>query len=248
MPPQTKTIQDIYNQTNPDVPPENLIQFLRQFTTSAAPVSTGLNRDKMKPFAYMPEYSPKRFGKSYSETADLHTKEESLIDFINTIQHYLPESVDPQKTMIGRTITELLEGYNEVKILPAFTGRANFIADTRSPDSPDFPVDTVNVNTLSDLIAELAHVKQFDVSPASRDSLSKKVKEDFALYGDTRRYETPGTIEHYAHEILEPKVRDKAKALLDSLYGNQLVELLGLEDLLKNRNKMPPQNKTIEGK
>jgi hypothetical protein len=248
MPPQTKTIQDIYNQTNPDVPPENLIQFLRQFTTSAAPVSTGLNRDKMKPFAYMPEYSPKRFGKSYSETADLHTKEESLIDFINTIQHYLPESVDPQKTMIGRTITELLEGYNEVKILPAFTGRANFIADTRSPDSPDFPVDTVNVNTLSDLIAELAHVKQFDVSPASRDSLSKKVKEDFALYGDTRRYETPGTIEHYAHEILEPKVRDKAKALLDSLYGNQLVELLGLEDLLKNRNKMPPHNKTIEGK
>jgi hypothetical protein len=187
----------------------------------------------MEPFFWSPMFSPKRFRKAYGAEEDLLSSKESLIDFINTIQYYLPESVDPQKTMIGRTITELLEGYNKVKILPAFTGRAGFVKDTRSPDSPDFPVDTVNVNTLRDLIAELAHVKQFDVSPASRDSLSKKVKEDFALYGDTLRYETPGTIEHYAHETLEPKVRDRAKTLLDSLYGNQLVELLGLEDLIK---------------
>ena len=95
---------------------------------------------------------------------------------------------------------------------------AYFSEDTRDPSLASWPVDTVTMRpgNVEDLLAELAHQRQFNVSPEERKLLNTRFDSERELYPSP--HDVPGTLEWEAHTgKYEPEVKERFETLLDSL-------------------------------
>jgi hypothetical protein len=70
--------------------------------------------------------------------------------------------------------------------------------------------DTLKVESgnVPNLFAEMAHSEQFKGNKSKRESLKKQNQQEYKNLGDSKRYETKGTVEHTAHSMIEPKLWD----------------------------------------
>jgi len=108
---------------------------------------------------------------------------------------------------------------NEVHILPSGAKQPTFnpafirelgrkVLDHDSPDTVK-----VQPGNVANLMAELAHAKQFLQTERIREALWRRAKEekefDMREKPAINRYHRPGTVEHTAHEILEPALKKK---------------------------------------
>tara|TARA_R100000700_G_C3178011_1_gene153507 strand:- start:4681 stop:5451 length:771 start_codon:yes stop_codon:yes gene_type:complete len=191
--------------------------------------------------------------------------EPSLLDFIRESVS-TAKGIEPEDTPYGQSIAQLVEEYGNPYISPeqdfsyespAGGVKINFAFPEWRPDKrykasmgknfPEgFPVDTIRASKgdIDDLLAELAHSKQFQFSdmilppgknkPTITDSLLQELKRELKIRRAYRErnmfedevYNIPGTVEYEAHEEIEPLVRKRFETLLDSLSQPITVESL----------------------
>ena len=228
------------------MPPENLFQFLQSQMAPAQAVSTGVAHDEINSLIYKKKEI-----------------EPSLLDFIRESVSTV-KGIEPEDTPYGQSIAQLVEEYGNPHISPeqdlSYESprlKINFAFPEWRPDRrykpsmgknfpAGYPVDTIRASKgdIDDLLAELAHAKQFQFSnmdlppvknnPTITDSLLHDLKRELKLrktYSERGRmgdsvYSTPGTTEYEAHEEIEPIVRKRFETLLDSLSAPIAVESL----------------------
>ena len=197
------------------MPPENLFQLLQPQMATTQAVSTGVAHDEINSLIYKKKEI-----------------EPSLLDFIRKSVSTV-EGLEPEDTSYGRAIAQIVEEHGSPYINQSLGdwGRAKFKLDLRDAQSQNYPVDTIltRPGSRADLLSELSHAKQYNVSEVDRRKMSKrryveqmltKKEELDELYG------VPGTTEYEAHTEIEPLVRKRFFTLLDSLSAPITVESL----------------------
>ena len=152
-------------------------------------------------------------------------RSESLLDFIKNAIATVP-GVKPEETTYGRAIAQLVKEHGSPVIRQKeWSGEpddapAYFEEDLRDPSLSSWPVDTVTTTPgdVSDLISELAHQRQFNVSPEERAKLNLRFQLENELYKPKYPHDFEGTLEWEAHTgKWEPQVKERFETILDSL-------------------------------
>jgi len=245
------------------MPPDNLLQFLERAMGRPAPpkelyldlygkYSMNGSGDSMEPAKAVST------GVAHDEIDTLLVKDElktqSLLDFISNAIATSP-GVKPEKTSYGRAIAQIVKEHGSPFVRqrePKTYGGlipddplAYFSQDTREPDLDSWPVDTLTTRpgNVEDLLAELGHQRQFNVSPEKRKLLNARFERERSLYSPP--HDVPGTLEWEAHTgKYEPEVTERFETLLDSLqsiYG----EASRPEDELPHFNPLQHLPKSI---
>jgi len=88
-----------------------------------------------------------------------------------------------------------------------------------APDTLGIPA----IDKFNNLIAELAHAKQYIESSSVRDSLRRESRRQKALFGEgvydimAQKGSGKPTVEYQAHEIIEPEINQRFLDLLESI-------------------------------
>mgnify|MGYP005812780175 CR=1 FL=1 len=218
------------------MPPENLFQFLERIMEKPAPpkelylnlygkYSMHGRGDTMAPAKAVST------GVAHDEMDTLLARDElrtqSLLDFIRNAVSTVP-GINPEETSYGKAIAQIVKEHGSPVVRqrePQTYGGfipddplAYFSEDTRDPSLASWPVDTVTMRpgNVEDLLAELAHQRQFNVSPEERKLLNTRFDSERELYPSP--HDVPGTLEWEAHTgKYEPEVKERFETLLDSL-------------------------------
>ena len=229
------------------MPPENLFQFLERIMERPAPqkdlyldmygkYSMNGRGDTMEPAKAVST------GVAHDEMDTLLVKDElrtqSLLDFIGNAISTVP-GINAEETSYGKAIAQLVKehgspvirqkewsGIVNGKLIDDHDPPAYFSQDARDPSLASWPVDTLTTTpgNVEELMAELAHQRQFNVSPEERNLLNTRFISERELYPSP--HNVPGTVEWEAHTgRYEPEVKERFATLLDSLqsiYGETL--------------------------
>ena len=218
------------------MPPESLFQFLQ---TDPRNVGVPFNYDQSGGFsaAYQKMAPAKAVstGVAHDEIDTLLVKDElrtqSLLDFIGNAISTVP-GINAEETSYGKAIAQLVKEHGSPVIRQKeWSGfeddpPAYFSQDLRDPTLASWPVDTATTTpgNVEDLLAELAHQRQFNVSSEERKLLDTRFASERELYPSP--HDVPGTLEWEAHTgKYEPEVKERFATLLDSLqsiYGETL--------------------------
>ena len=138
-------------------------------------------------------YDPKRIYESEHGRA-FFTRGGIPSEFTQTeYENLVGSNIDPEKLWGGSTSPDTLH-----------YGVSNKVLDDRRRKYGPYWVK--EEEEFSQVVAELAHAIQYNVSGKDRAALEKKGSEEFHKLGDAYRYKKKRTLEHTAHSVIEPEM------------------------------------------
>ena len=156
------------------------------------------------------------------------SRSEALMTALDYLNPYKSIEIDESMTAkdynnVREALYQLLEEHNNPHVTTMWPGESPhpfFKRGNPTIGGPDSLFINMN-NRFEDLIAELAHAKQFMGPRSLRDSLSKESRRQKELYGKGRYHvkaqkgSGAPTVEYQAHEIIEPTILDRFLEILE---------------------------------